>query len=59
MSVSLGTQSKEIAAPDERLEVTELAALVAETISVRNGLDRMTPSRLEEFMTPVALTAHL
>lgn len=59
MPASLVTQSEAVAASDERLEVTELAALVAETIPVRNGLDRMTPSRLEEFMTPVALTAHL
>ncbi|MGK4593940.1 hypothetical protein [Amycolatopsis sp. WAC 04197] len=59
MSVPLVTQPEKVAASDERLEVAELAALVAETVPVRNGLDRMTPSRLEEFLTPVALTAHL
>ncbi|MGH3524678.1 MAG: hypothetical protein ACRDU4_18090 [Mycobacterium sp.] len=44
--------------PAERLEVRELAAIVTSTLP-RSGLDRMTNSRIEEFLTPVALTAHL
>ncbi|MGH3694897.1 MAG: hypothetical protein ACRDRX_13075 [Pseudonocardiaceae bacterium] len=44
--------------PTERLEVRELAAIVTRTLP-GGGLDRMTASRVEEFLTPVALTAHL
>lgn len=44
--------------PAERLEIRELAALVIGTLP-GGGLDRMTTSRVEEFLTPVALTAHL
>ena len=43
----------------ERAEVAELASIVTRTLPEAGALDRMTPSRLEEFMTPVALTAHL
>ncbi|MGC7102948.1 hypothetical protein ACPZ19_50520 [Amycolatopsis lurida] len=59
MSMTLGATSVEVPASVERLEVDELAILVAETVPGRNGLDRMTKPRLEEFLTPVALTAHL
>lgn len=43
----------------ERAEVSELASLVTRTLPEAGALDRLTPCRLEEFMTPVALTAHL
>ncbi len=59
MPVSVGVPSEELVEPVDQLDAAALAALVAEPVPDRCGLDRMTPRRLEEFLTPVALTAHL
>ncbi len=57
MSAAIDTSSTVV--PAERVEVAELTSLVTRTLPEAGALDRMTPRRLEEFMTPVALTAHL
>lgn len=43
----------------ERADVAELVNVVTRSLPEASALDRMTPCRMEEFMTPVALTAHL
>lgn len=59
MSAPLEVRPEDLTAlPAERLEVRELSAIVTCTLP-GGGLDRMTNSRVEEFLTPVALTAHL
>lgn len=59
MSAPLGVSTEDLTAvPVERLEIRELGAIVTGTLP-GGGLDRMTTSRVEEFLTPVALTAHL
>lgn len=57
LSTAIDTSPAEVTT--ERAEVAELVSLVARTLPEAGALDRMTPCRLEEFMTPVALTAHL
>ncbi|MGH8907659.1 MAG: hypothetical protein ACRD0K_14330 [Egibacteraceae bacterium] len=59
MSASLDVHTEDLRdAPAERMEIRELASIVTKVLP-EDGLDRMTTRRLEEFMTPVALTAHL
>ena len=59
MSAPLEVRKEKLTAvPLARLEVRELGAIVTGTLP-GGGLDRMTTSRVEEFLTPVALTAHL
>ncbi|WP_370943981.1 hypothetical protein AB5J62_33410 [Amycolatopsis sp. cg5] len=43
----------------EQADTTELLSIVTRTLPEASALDRVTPCRLEEFMTPNALTAHL
>lgn len=56
-SLEIGTGNLN-ASPAGRLELRELAGIVTSSLS-DGGLDRMTASRIEEFLSPVALTAHL
>lgn len=59
MSASLDSDTKDLTQVSvERMAIHELASIVTKTLT-DSGLDRMTSRRLEEFMTPVALTAHL
>ena len=54
----LDVRTEHTAEAVEVLEVGELADVLTATL-VDRGLDRMTASRVEELLTPVALTAHL
>ncbi len=59
MSASLDSDTKDLTQVSvERMAIHELASIVTTTFT-DSGLDRMASRRLEEFMTPVALTAHL
>ncbi|MGH3684734.1 MAG: hypothetical protein ACRDRU_22990 [Pseudonocardiaceae bacterium] len=58
MSPVLGIGCQSTTVVPVQADVPELLAVVVSTLPGA-GLDRMTGGRLEEFMTPVALTAHL